>query len=201
MKFTKKDKKQIEEFYQDKIKKFGIYSPKTLGWIDEFTQFQRFKVLTQVGDLKGKSILDVGCGLGDLYFYLKNTVKDFHYLGIDILPEMINKAKIKYPKANFKSSNFSSYKEDSFNYVLASGLLFLKIEDYKTKYFQIIKQMYNISNIGVAFNMLNKDGHPDNETFAAYDSDNIEKHCKKFASKVKVIKGYLPQDFTIYLYH
>jgi hypothetical protein len=57
-------------FYMSKL--IGFNSPfYRVGWKSQQTQEARFNALLAIGNLKGKSILDLGCGLGCLYGYLK----------------------------------------------------------------------------------------------------------------------------------
>ena len=57
-------------FYFNNYQQFG-YSVKSLGWGSTESQEKRFKALSEVGIDNGDRVLDVGCGFGDLYFYLK----------------------------------------------------------------------------------------------------------------------------------
>ena len=50
--------------------------------------------------LKGETVLDVGCGLGHLYYALKGKVTE--YLGIDSSPHMLEKAREYFPEADFR---------------------------------------------------------------------------------------------------
>ena len=58
----------LEKKYHEK---FGNYTGvKSLGWGNEETQKVRFKVLMEISGLQiTDSVLDVGCGYGDLSYY------------------------------------------------------------------------------------------------------------------------------------
>ena len=49
-----------------------------------------------------KTLLDYGCGFGDLYGYLLSENLSLTYYGIDVIDEFISQARIKYPNGNFK---------------------------------------------------------------------------------------------------
>ncbi|WP_417798484.1 class I SAM-dependent methyltransferase [Terasakiella pusilla] len=72
----------------------------------------------------GARVLDIGCGTGEMFEYLKNT----SYSGFDMNKAYIDHAVKKYgEKASFThgrvgSSNIEQYR-DSFDIVIASGLL------------------------------------------------------------------------------
>jgi trans-aconitate methyltransferase len=200
MKFTQEDRQRVQNYYVKHLQRHGPYSAQALSWTDDQSQLIRFQALIGVGDLEGKSILDVGCGLGDLYQFLKLNFDDFSYLGIDLVPELIEQAKKKYPSAQFQNWDIMDFPEKSFSYVLSSGAMSFKVPDHKEKYFQMIKKLFNLAQEGVAFNMLDRKGHVDDELFAAYDDKEIVSFCQTLAPNVRLINGYSPQDFTVYLY-
>lgn len=51
-------------------------------------------------------ILDVGCGQGVLYHYLKAAAAPLNYLGIDISGNAITKAKAAFPDVSFEQLDF-----------------------------------------------------------------------------------------------
>ncbi|MBU0975733.1 MAG: class I SAM-dependent methyltransferase [Patescibacteria group bacterium] len=201
MNLIDKDKNKIRGTYKKKIDEYGIYKAQAVFWKDEISQYARYKVLADIGDLDNCSVLDVGCGLGDLSFYLRNRFKNIKYEGFDIVPEMVENAKKKYPDEKFNLSDIDDYRKGSFDYVFAAGVFTHKIEDFKKKYLHVIRKMYEVSKKGSAFNMLRSGGHIDNELYIVYNPYEIETMCKEFCSKVELMLDYLPQDFTVYLRH
>jgi len=75
--------------------------------------------------------LDVDCGFGDLFAYLKRQNTPVNYTGIDLSPELINKAKKLHPDGNFFCGDIFDFSpaENSFDYVLLSGALNEELED------------------------------------------------------------------------
>ena len=93
-------KKRIHRHYKNRI------SPKrenydVLDWASAESQQERFAVLTREIDVAGKSLLDVGCGLGDLWDYLKDHHLGVDYTGVDILDEMVRVAERMHPDGRF----------------------------------------------------------------------------------------------------
>jgi SAM-dependent methyltransferase len=67
-------------------------------------------------------ILEIGCGPGTIVRYLPPS----EYLGFDLSPSYIEQAKKRFPNANFvceRVSQFSLAKEQSFDVVLAFGIV------------------------------------------------------------------------------
>ena len=94
--------KETRKRYSKRLQKFG-YDPRTLGWDSQKNQESRFKIATNSFDMKDLSVLDLGCGLGDFYTYLKNQfIPTSSYSGIDINPELIDFCKKKHIDAKEK---------------------------------------------------------------------------------------------------
>lgn len=193
---TDEDKQKLSSFYMRVLHSYGRNHSMAVHWSSPVTQKLRFEVFENVDNLNGKSILDVGCGVGDFYGFLISGNYKLEYLGIDILPEMIQEARLKYPNGNFEAKQIDEV-EGSFDYIFASGLLSYKVEDYYAKYMKLIETMFNKSRLGIAFNMLKKGEHMEDETFAVYDPKQIIEEMRKLSPKVSLIEDYLAYDFTV----
>ncbi|HUW24606.1 MAG TPA: class I SAM-dependent methyltransferase [Patescibacteria group bacterium] len=200
MNFSPQDRKRIGDYYRQRLDRYGVDSAEALSWSSQQAQQIRFQVLTQVGDLRGKSILDVGSGLGDLYALLQKTVGEFDYLGVDLVPDLVTVARAKYPQAQFENRDILDFNDRKFDYVLSSGAMSFKVPQHFDKYFAMIRKMFSLARLGLAFNMLDQRGHIDNELYAAYNPSEIEAFCRTLTPKVKLITHYSPQDFTLLLH-
>ncbi len=189
---------KIIGFYDKHIDEFGS-GPRAVGWGDKHSQEARFGAMCRVGDLEGKSILDVGCGLGDFYAYLTGHYGHVDYTGIDINPRYIEKARQLRPAAHFAVADFGEYAGGPFDYVVASGIFSVKIPEYKNIYFGQIKKMFALARKGVAFTMLDAAHHPNDETYAAYSIEEVRGLCRSLTDDVVVYHDYLPHDFTMVL--
>lgn len=192
------DQKRLRDFYEDALKTYGT-DPRSVHWASEESQKVRFEVLNKVADLSGKRILDVGCGLGDLYKFFITKEILVNYTGIDIVPAFIDRARERFPGATFRVADIFSVNEQ-YDYVLASGALNFAVADSKEYYFAIIKKMFECSQRGLAFNMLNRAEHANDETYVSYDIDEVVAYCKTLTDNVVVVADYLPWDFTVYMY-
>ncbi len=200
MNFSSQDKQRIGDYYRQCLNCHGADRAEALSWSNQNAQQIRFQILIQVGDLRGKSILDVGSGLGDLYPFLEKNIGNFDYLGVDLVSDLVVAARAKYPQARFMNRDILDFNEGRFDYVLSSGAMSFKVPQHLEKYFAMIKKMFSLARLGLAFNMLDQRGHVDNELYAAYNCSEIETFCRTLTPKVKLITGYSPQDFTLFLY-
>lgn len=91
--------------YSDRYKSLG-YNIKTLGWGNDSQQTSRFsQTLSADIDFNGQTILDIGCGFGDYYNFLKkNNIDIKKYIGWDINEDLISEAKTR--NSGFKNVEF-----------------------------------------------------------------------------------------------
>lgn len=79
------DRDILHDYYGEKLKTY-CHDTRSLGWIPGARKV-RFEALTSIGDLNNSSVLDVGCGFGDLYGYLVGRGIKVDYTGVDINPD------------------------------------------------------------------------------------------------------------------
>ena len=192
------DTNKIVKFYEDSFLKYGN-DARSVHWSGEISQHARFDVLSNIAPLSNMRILDVGCGLGEIYKFFISKKIPIDYTGVDVVPVFINRARERFPGARFVLGDAYSI-DESYDYILASGVFSLSITQGKEHYFAMIKNLFNHAKYGLAFNMLNEDGHPTNETYISYNIDEVTRYCKTISNRVVVVSNYLPQDFTVYMY-
>jgi len=189
--------------FNKKIKQYKR-GAKAVSYGSEGSQKIRFEVLSEIGNLNGKTILDVGCGLGDFYGFLKNKgIEPKKYVGIDINPLMISKAKKNYPDAKFFVGDLLKIiPEGRFDYVFQSGIFNLVFQKWQKITYKILTQMYNLSKIGVGSNFLSTltPFKKDKNSYYA-DPNKIINFIYTHLSKNFVLRhNYKPNDFTVYIY-
>jgi SAM-dependent methyltransferase len=199
MVLEKQDKDRLLCFYDRSLRLHGPDSPLSLHWTSPEDQLVRFSILSRVGDLSGRSVLDVGCGVGDLYGFLSRRFSGFSYLGIDIVPEMVKQAKLKYPRARFEVADTCSLNA-KFDYVFASGSLTFNVRGGKRFYFGVLRHMFSLCRRAAAFNMLDESVYKADRNFLSYDIREVERECKKLTRKYQIVTGYDQGDFTVFLY-
>lgn len=105
--------------------------PEALGCTKDKQALRYAKLLSGAG-VDGASILDVGCGFGDLFGYLLSSgFDDFTYVGIDAVPQFIVEATRRYSdsRARFVQSEFPGTLDyGQFDIVVASGAFSLRTE-------------------------------------------------------------------------
>lgn len=101
----------VKEMYQAMFEEHGP-NAKGVGWVDTDSQRRRLMVLMDGQQYGISSILDVGCGYGALIEELSRTrgmwFNHIKYVGVDIVPEMIEVAKQRYEKRHKDTAHFNT---------------------------------------------------------------------------------------------
>lgn len=195
------DKLYIQKFHADKIEKYGSESAQSLAWFSVDDQLKRFEILTQIGDLNDKSILDIGCGNGDLCYYLSQHFTNFSYHGIDMIPAFLDNAVEKtkdFPDTTFYLGDFMQGNLPVVDYVLVSGSLNYKNSD-PDFIFKAIAHLYAHCNKGLGFNLLSDTINTDG-ILMTYSPKTITDFCKTLSNSVVVEDNYVDGDFTVMVY-
>ena len=155
------DGQRVRENYGELILKEGLISAKSLGERKEDRDLRFFdRLFDTISISSGDSILDVGCGKGELldYFSLRfPNYKNYDYLGIDLVPEFIKLAKQNFPCREFEVANFidpSFYPDKKFDVVLALGVLVTRVRDYNLFVECFLKKMVQCAKKYVLFNVI-----------------------------------------------
>lgn len=195
-----KEKKEIINIYETRLKEHG-YSVKAMGWRDREQQYLRFKILSEIGDLNGTKILDVGCGFGDFYEYLINKGIKVDYTGYDISPKIIDMAKSKHSQIKFEVKDILKERiSEKFDYVLESGILNKRISNNIEYAKKIITRMFELSKVGIAVNMMTDYVDYKEDYLYYYSPEGVFKFCKSLSKFVTLRHDYPLHEFTIYIY-
>lgn len=201
---SKNHTEETKKLYQEKFKKYGV-APQSLLWKTKGSAHQRFRQFWAEIDFTGKSVLDIGCGFGELGNFLTKRYERVSYTGMDIVPEFINEGKKKYPSLNLIIGNYLDDRVDNrYDIVIASGILNSNYGDDNIKIrTDAIEKMFALTNDVLAFNMLGGHPHPDNtDDSNVWYADSLEilKYSLSLTRRVILRHHYHPKDFTIFMY-
>ena len=181
------------DYYSDLLAKHGpTYAAVDAG--SQYSHQRRLQVLSDFIPDTHHTILDVGCGLGHFIDYGKNWRKE-GYLGIDILPEMVEAACKRRPSWHFEVGDISKPKSEwAADYVVASGLFQFS---YWPFHRDAIRSMFRLCRKGIAYNFLRAG---DEEKEYIMKPQDALAQALQLTPWVTLRADYLPNDFTLYLY-
>jgi 2-polyprenyl-3-methyl-5-hydroxy-6-metoxy-1,4-benzoquinol methylase len=185
-------KEKNSAFYKDLL---HLKEEKALGWGSKESQQIRFKVLLEARGLlpKKHSILDVGCGHGDLSNLCKN------YVGIDCREDVIKIAKEKYTNKTFVCGTINNI-TDSYDWVVASGIFPFK-ENWENYVEEELRRMFDNCKLGISCNFLSELTNKEKRQDLCYASVSVlSKMIEKLTTKYTIRRDYLVNDVTLYAY-
>jgi len=182
-----------EKFYTAAIDKYA-QAPKGVHWNSLHSQQTRFKVLLSYIDVEGFSLVDVGCGFGDLYFYLQEGGINFcSYVGLDLCSSMVDIAKEKTGQQILECDACKDSLPRA-DYYICSGAMNI-LTRFDTYLF--IRNCYEASDKGFVFNLLM--GEDDSLVYNHFFPQELESLFDELGAEVSITQGYIPHDFTVFL--
>ncbi|MEI6896630.1 MAG: class I SAM-dependent methyltransferase [Psychromonas sp.] len=175
------------------------------------SQQERFQALCQPLDFTGKSILDLGCGYGDLKRYLDQSInqqvslnnKVASYLGIDQQHSFIKAARHHFKNSantEFIKADFSNVVLPKVDIIIASGSLNYRSRQ-QTYHQKLITAMYEATRYAVAFNLLDSRYFTSGKLLVSHDPHEILKFCRSICTNSQLFDHYAKNDFTIIMKH
>lgn len=195
-----KDEQRIAAYYDAKVAEFG-HDPRACDHSSQKSLEVRYRVLCEVLDLRGKSVLEVGCGFGDLGAYIQERFQKVNYTGVDISSKMIAVGRKVYPELRLVRKNFLTMGgRRRYDVVLAQGVFYLLGSNAEKKMHLMVDKMFRLAKEAVAFCTISS-WSPRKERGEFYaDPGKLLRFCKSLTSRVVLRHDYHPGDFTIYLY-
>jgi len=189
----------VLHFHRHRIAAHGGAAPEALGWRHADSQRLRFEVIARSADFNGCSVLDLGCGTGDLKAFLDERYTALRYLGIDQMPEFIETARARYadqPDTAFALGHFDTLALPRAEIVVACGAFGYRSAD---PYFlnNAIARLYAAAEQVFVFNVLDAQHFPQHPLLVGRDVDAVAAFCRQLAPQVELIRGYALDDATL----
>jgi SAM-dependent methyltransferase len=196
----RQDSVEIVRYYTGRLASYGT-GIQAVDWGSPASQELRFDVLCEVGPLDGASLLDVGCGIGDLFAYLKRRHPTVAYTGVDLVPAMIDAARLRHPSGHWLVRDILADADaDRFDYVVASGIFYLRRTAPLDFLDHTVRRMFALCRRAAVFNTLSaRAATHDPDEFHA-DPGEVLARCLAITPRVVLRHDYMSHDFTVYLY-
>jgi len=183
-----------EKFYTSAIELYGT-SAKGVNWHSKRTQELRFDIILTLlpKNLQNHTIVDAGCGFGDLYLYmLKKKKEPKEYIGIDTLVDMYSIASEKTGK-EIIIADITKDKLPCADYYICSGAMNV-LNEFETHLF--IQNCFSTCREGFVFNILY--GESESETYNYLTKDEILNIANSLhVERVEFKEDYLSNDITV----
>ncbi|OAI38760.1 hypothetical protein AYO39_00855 [Actinobacteria bacterium SCGC AG-212-D09] len=191
---------RIAAYYDQLVDMYG-HDPRAVDASSNESLQVRYSVLSEVGDMTDKSVLEVGCGFGDLGAFLCERYERLRYHGVDISGRMVEEARRAYPALNFDVGTvFGVPASPTYDFVIAQGIFYLLREDPVARMRETLEQMFARASEAVAVTTLSTWGqqyHPDEFRI---DPKAALELADSLTRRVVLRHDYHPGDLALYLY-
>ena len=208
----------IENFYDGVLKSAqGKESFAENGWNSRRSQYRRFAIASaDLGVQSGDSLLDIGCGNADLFWYLNNVGIDVNYTGLDIVPKMVELAKVSlqnqsraFVEVGHFVDNPHHQHEGMYDYLVCIGTIGAIVGNSLERWeyaSQLVKQGLETADRGMAITFLtNRDGKKTDDGYHWFVSlETVVEIMNRIVPKnvgMVVRADYHPHDVMFLLKH
>lgn len=173
----------------------------TVGWGSKSDQEMRFEVLCRGLDLRGKRILDIGCGLGDFVAYARQRFDgDIDYVGIDLAQDLIEAARQQYGNSR-TSFHVATMSEDAdlgeFDIAVMSGTLTFRTQDNMETMRRMLGLAYRRCREALCVNFLTSYADFQLEKNFHYSPEAVFSFAKTLSRFVTLHHDYELYEFTV----
>jgi SAM-dependent methyltransferase len=167
-------------------------------------QFVRHTIHAQLFNLEGRRIVDVGCGIGMFYRFLRNAKVDLReYIGIDIVEPFLEYNRVLYPEARFLNIDILSDPIESLepDVVFMSQIFNAKYEtaDNGAIARAAVKRFFTVAREGLVVDfMSNYVDYRETEHYY-FEPEEMLRFAKGLTRFVALQHDYTPFEFTLVL--
>jgi len=203
---------EVGAYYSNRLAEHGP-TPRGVDWgraDDVRLRYEKMLALVPprlAADRQRVSLLDVGCGYGGLYDYVRGQSLNLDYCGIDVAEEMIAHGQRAFPAIPFVCADALKWQPpQAFDFVVCSGILTQKLEasikDMDRYAQMLIKRMFSLATIGVAFNvMTTRVNFMVSNLYYRNPMELLAWCMTEVSDRVRLDHAYPLYEYTIYLYH
>jgi len=193
-------KEYVVSFFERTLMLHGD-RPEAVRWTAP-GQREHYRAALDIGDLRGRSLLDYGCGTGGFYGFLRSEGINVSYRGCDINPHLIEHAKKKYPGAGFAVFDIEEeLLDEEFDYILLCGVFNLKVQGIDDTIRNVLRKLFARCRIGLGFNALSdhiprKDyelNYSNPESMLCFALDELSPHAA-------IRHDRIPFDYWLFVY-
>jgi SAM-dependent methyltransferase len=193
---------ETARWYADKVRRHG-FDHRGLGFRTRISQEKRFEALLALGELDGRSVLDVGCGFGDFLAFLDRRGIRARYTGLDVCEPMIVRCRERFAgrDAGFVVADVLEHEPARpYDYVIASGIFGLDAPGARQRIRPTIERMFGWCRIGMGANFLSLRSPVPAEGRVYVDPCEALAMGLELTPAARLDHNYLPNDFTLQLF-
>jgi len=199
---------EVATYYAAKLDQHGA-TPRGVDWNGTDSHERRHRQFLRLLDGNhDASIIDLGCGFGDFLRFLRATGHDGRFIGYDITPGMIEKARELHRETACCEWHLGAEPAEVGDFAIASGIFNVKGDVPHETWTQYVRQtiatLAGAGRRGFAFNVLSGSSDPDRRRLDLYYADPVDMlaYClSQYGRSVALLQDYGLYEFTIVVRH
>lgn len=201
---SEEEKASVVARYMERYAKHGIHVD-ALKSGGAAKQLIRHTVHASMFNLKDKHILDVGCGIGMFYEYLKSLPTQIaSYTGLDIVEPFLEYDRAQYPEARFDKVDIFLDPLDAYT----PDVVFMS-QVFNNKYHgadneeiakEAIRRFFSIAQVGIAIDFMTSYVDYNEAGLHYFSPETMFTFAKTLTRTVALRHDYGPFEFTLFLY-
>jgi SAM-dependent methyltransferase len=174
---------------------------------DRQRQYMRFGELVSGFDLNNDqaTLLDIGCGNGELYLYLNFRGWRGAYTGIDITDALLTQARERFSAVKFEHRDIMSEtgvgEGELYDYCCISGVFNVNVGQDFDWAAEFVKRSFAMCKAGLAFNAISTyTNWRDDDMFYISPEEMFGFCVKNLSPRVTLAHHNLPYNYTVHVY-
>jgi SAM-dependent methyltransferase len=164
-------------------------------------QRMRFEVFILNHDLRGKSVLDVGCGVADFRDHLQARGIACDYVGVDISTEMVRRSRLRFPELRFEIVNILEWEpRRSFDYSVAFGVQNIRVDGGREMLERVTRRQFEFTRVAAYICLLTNRYLGFAAHIQSWPAEEVLKLALETTPYVVLRHDYLPNDFSVAMY-
>lgn len=198
---TKGLNRRSNEIYDAAIAKASNRHERVL-WGDSVKQYYRFSEMLRHVDRCSASVLDIGCGNGELLLFLNAHGFTGEYTGVDINEGLLAEARKRYSGGDFRNLDIMSGAPlEIYDYVVMSGLFNVDFGQDERFIHQFVERMFGLCREKVVLNAISSFATTRHEGTYYVDPCDMAKYvAASISGKFEIHHGFVPYNFTFVIH-
>jgi SAM-dependent methyltransferase len=194
------EKKANRLRYEERHAAFG-YDERTLGWTKGRHKV-RYEALLAHWPAETRSVLDIGCGFGDMADYCRESGRgDWRYTGVDIVPALIVEGRARHPEADLRLHDMDVDALPSpYDVVVASGVFNHRLKDNLGFIERAFEKFAGAAQVGFAANFMSPAADIRYDALFYADPGVIFDFARRFSKRIAIRHDYMPFEYTVQVF-
>jgi Methylase involved in ubiquinone/menaquinone biosynthesis len=183
--------------YESRYAEYG-YDPRTLGWTKGRERL-RYEMLLAGWPQETSSVLDVGCGFGDMHAYCRASGRAaWRYTGVDIVPALIEEGRQRHPDADLRVQDMDvEGLPAGYDIVVASGVFSHRLKDNLGFIARAFEAFAGAAQIGFAANFMSPTADIRYDHLFYAEPGAIFDLARRHSRRVVIRHDYMPFEYTV----